>query len=59
MKYERVEKAVFLSRPNRFTASVLLEDREEIPHEPHDRRARVIVTDRRVITTAKKEMQDK
>ena len=32
---------------------------EEIPHEPHDRRARVIVTDRRVITTAKKEMQDR
>ena len=32
MKYERVEKAVFLSRPNRFTASVLLEDREEICH---------------------------
>ena len=32
---------------------------EEIPHEPHDRRARVIVTDRRVITTAKKDMQDR
>lgn len=43
MKYERMKKAIFLSRPNRFLAKVELEGREELCHVKNTGRCRELL----------------
>lgn len=44
MKYERIQEAVFLSRPNRFLARIRLNDREEICHVKNTGRLKELLT---------------
>ncbi|QIB69729.1 DNA/RNA nuclease SfsA [Aminipila butyrica] len=44
MRYERIRPAVFLSRPNRFIAHILLDGREEICHVKNTGRCRELLT---------------
>lgn len=46
MKYEKVVKGEFLSRPNRFIAKVLLDCKEETVHVKNTGRCRELLTDR-------------
>ncbi|QZY56381.1 DNA/RNA nuclease SfsA [Crassaminicella profunda] len=43
MKYKNIKKAVFLSRPNRFIAHVLLEGKEEVVHVKNTGRCKEIL----------------
>ncbi|MBO7170594.1 MAG: DNA/RNA nuclease SfsA, partial [Clostridia bacterium] len=49
MKYEQVEKAVFLSRPNRFIAKVLLDGKEETVHVKNTGRCKELLTKHAVV----------
>ena len=49
MKYDNIEKAVFLSRPNRFIAKVLTERGEEICHVKNTGRCRELLIEGREI----------
>ena len=49
MKYDNIEKAVFLSRPNRFIARVLTEKGEEICHVKNTGRCRELLIEGREI----------
>lgn len=46
MKYERVVKGEFLSRPNRFIAKVLIDGNEETVHVKNTGRCRELLTDK-------------
>lgn len=46
MKYENIVKGVFLSRPNRFIAKVLIDGAEETVHVKNTGRCRELLTDR-------------
>lgn len=46
MKYEKVVKGEFLSRPNRFIAKVLLDGKEETVHVKNTGRCRELLTER-------------
>lgn len=46
MKYENIVKGVFLSRPNRFIARVLIDGEEETVHVKNTGRCRELLTDR-------------
>ncbi len=46
MKYEKVVKGEFLSRPNRFIAKVLIDGEEETVHVKNTGRCRELLTDR-------------
>lgn len=46
MQYKKIEKAIFINRPNRFIAHVLLNGKEEIVHVRNTGRCREILTDR-------------
>lgn len=43
MRYSQVEKAIFLSRPNRFIANVLIDGREEVVHVKNTGRCRELL----------------
>lgn len=45
MKYEKVKEGVFLSRPNRFIAKVLIDGREEVVHVKNTGRCRELLTE--------------
>ncbi|MBO5755298.1 MAG: DNA/RNA nuclease SfsA, partial [Clostridia bacterium] len=49
MKYEQVEKAVFLSRPNRFIAKVSLHGKEETVHVKNTGRCKELLTNGSVV----------
>lgn len=53
MKYEQVEKAVFLSRPNRFIAKVLLHGKEETVHVKNTGRCEELLTKGAVVYVTK------
>lgn len=46
MKYDNVVKGIFLSRPNRFIAKVLIDGKEETVHVKNTGRCRELLTDR-------------
>ncbi len=46
MKYENVVKGIFLSRPNRFIAKVLVDGEEETVHVKNTGRCRELLTDK-------------
>ncbi len=46
MKYEKIVKGEFLSRPNRFIAKVLIDGKEETVHVKNTGRCRELLTDR-------------
>ncbi len=46
MKYENIVKGIFLSRPNRFIAKVLIDGKEETVHVKNTGRCRELLTDR-------------
>ena len=46
MKYDKIVKGEFLSRPNRFIARVLVDSKEETVHVKNTGRCRELLTDR-------------
>ena len=48
MKYENIKEAVFLNRPNRFTALCLVDGKEEVCHVKNTGRCRELLTDRAI-----------
>lgn len=46
MKYDNIVKGIFLSRPNRFIAQVLVDGKEETVHVKNTGRCRELLTDR-------------
>ena len=59
MRYEQVEKAVFLSRPNRFLAKVLLCGKEETVHVKNTGRCKELLTKGAVVYLAKGKNQNR
>lgn len=49
MKYENIVKGVFICRPNRFIAHVLIEDKIEICHVKNTGRCKELLTDHAVV----------
>ncbi len=46
MKYEKIVRGEFISRPNRFIANVLIDGKEEVVHVKNTGRCRELLTDR-------------
>ncbi|MBQ2829346.1 MAG: DNA/RNA nuclease SfsA [Clostridia bacterium] len=55
MKYEKVVKGEFLSRPNRFIAKVLIDGEEETVHVKNTGRCRELLTDKAEVFLAQSE----
>ncbi len=49
MKYNNIQKAIFLRRPNRFIAYIEVDGREEVCHVKNTGRCRELLTDRATI----------
>lgn len=59
MKYEKVVKGEFLSRPNRFIAKVLIDGKEETVHVKNTGRCRELLTDKAQVFLAESSNPDR